>query len=140
MNAPNMNNYFYLLGASFILKLIAEMLLGSSIFISIGIVAFFLIGFLGIFISGKFEKKKPDISIPPTIQTEPVREDTVFVELDRMMQDHHLELRLRRVDDVWQITFIRHEDGIIRIVGMGSAVSILDALIKAEADLLEKSE
>ena len=103
-------------------------------------VVLFLVGFLILFILGALAKKLESVSSTPSIHAEPVREDHIFVDLDRMMDEHHLELRLRRVDGAWQITFTtHHNDGIIRIVGQGSATSILDALIKAEADFLERT-
>lgn len=133
----NKNNYLYLFGTSFLLKIFIETILGPSVFVSLGILFFFFLGFLVLFVSERIFKKNEAVS-PPSVQTEPIVEDKTLSELDRLMREYHLELRLRRVDDCWQITFIKHEPGLISIVGMGTATSISDALIKTEADFLEK--
>lgn len=75
----------------------------------------------------------------PAITTTPVSETAFLEELANVMIDYHLELRIRRAEDGWNVTLLSHQGGIVRMVGMGTSKIIIDALVKAEADFLEKS-
>jgi hypothetical protein len=76
---------------------------------------------------------------PPAITTAPVSETAFLEELANVMIDYHLELRIRRAEDGWNVTLLSHQGGVVRMVGMGTSKIIIDALVKAEADFLEKS-
>ncbi len=74
----------------------------------------------------------------PTILARPIEQEQVFHDLADFMKSNNLELRLRRADGDWNVTFLHVEGRVVKMVGTGSAAMILDALIKAEADFLEK--
>ncbi len=75
---------------------------------------------------------------PPAVTVEPVPDNILLEELANVMIDYHLEMRIRRVEDGWNVTMLSHSGGVVKMVGMGSGKIITDALIKAEADFLEK--
>ena len=62
-------------------------------------------------------------------------DNTLLDSLSHLMRRHELELRLRRVDHQrWNVTLLKSSQGIIRMVGRGSAPSIIEAVMRAEDD------
>lgn len=131
------SNYLYIFVTAFILKLIFEIVIGPGILISLGVLFFFLLGILVLFIMERGIRVK-EVSLPPEIQIMETREIDTLKDLERLLLEGGLELKLRRVDESWQVTLIRHDGTIIRIVGMGVAETIMDSLTKAEVNFLEK--
>jgi len=131
------NNYIYILVAAFILKLIFEIIFGPGILISLGILFFSLFVLLLLYIAEIVLRKK-EVELPPEIQVTETKETDTLIDLERLLLEGGLELKLRRVDELWQVTLIRHDGSIIRIVGMGVAETIMDALTKAEVNFLDK--
>lgn len=131
------SNYVYFFGIAFILKLLLEIILGPGILISLGVLFFLLFSLLILFIIERGIRVK-EKALPPDIQVLETREIDTLKDLERLLLEGGLELKLRRVDDSWQVTLIRHDGSIIRIVGMGIAETIMDSLIKAEVNFLEK--
>lgn len=86
----------------------------------------------------ELEEKKPKRKSLPSIIAQPLEEDRVFQDLAELMRHNNLEMRLRRVAGDWSVAFLQVNGKVVRVVGTGSAEMILDALIKAEADFLEK--
>lgn len=61
-------------------------------------------------------------------------EEGIYISLSHLMKDHSLEMRVRRAPSSWNVTFLRGLNGIIWIVGKGSASTISEAIMRAEDD------
>lgn len=131
------NNYLYIFVTAFILKLAFEIAIGPGVFISLGVLFFFLLGVLVLLVMERVIQEK-EVALPPEIQVTETKEIDILKDLERLLLEGGLELKLRRVDESWQVTLIRHDGSIIRIVGMGVAETIMDSLTKAEVNFLEK--
>ena len=128
------NGYLYVLSIAFILKLMVESVLGPALLVSVGILYFYIVSSVVIyFIVTK--SKKAEILAPPDIEISSASDPSY---LDNVLLAHNLEMKIKRVDNNWQVILTAHYNGIIKIVGKGEGDTIMNAAIKAEVDFFEK--
>jgi hypothetical protein len=103
-------------------------------FSSSNYISFYLAGILVIgliwewVVSGK-------VNLIPRVSSIPPQDNRIFLLLSELMRKNGLEMRLRMTENYhWNVSFIKHMDGITRIMGKGSAPLITEAIMRAEGD------
>lgn len=127
-----------ILSFSFIAFLIWKMVTEGVFYLELGILIVLILAANAASLLVKAKPVKRPVEPGPVIVVEPISEDAMFFELSNVLTDYNLELRLRRIEDGWNVTLLQHTIGLTRMVGVGSGKTISDALVKAEADFLEK--
>lgn len=77
--------------------------------------------------------KSVRISSIPAIETD------IIQLLGHLMRSNELEMRLRRAEFLWNVTFLKNTEGVTRILGRGSAPSISEAIMRAEGDFEKRN-
>lgn len=107
-----------------------------------GKIGFILAGLLviGYLVDWYLGRKPKEIIVveKPRQSSLPPGETYVFRALGQMMRMHQLEMRVRGTEQGWNITFLTSGEGLHRMVGLGSAETISEALAKAEEDFESK--
>jgi len=102
--------------------------------------SFYLGGILALgFFTEWYYNRNPKYIREITLSSIPPQENKIFQLLGNLMRSHSLEMRLRRAEFLWNVTFIKTESSIVRMMGRGTAPSISEAIMRAEGDFEKRN-
>lgn len=106
--------------------------------------SFYIAGILilGLFLDWYLERKSISSFYKTGVRMSsiPPQENSIFQLLGNLMRSYGLEMRLRRAEFLWNVTLLKNQDGVVRMVGRGSAPSITEAIMRAEGDFEKRNE
>lgn len=94
---------------------------------------------VGLILDWYWTRRNPLYDRSVRISSIPPMENNIFQLLGNLMRSNELEMRLRRAEFLWNVTLLKNDGGITRMVGRGSAPSISEAIMRAEGDFEKRN-